>query len=161
MNKVRSSSLLLKNLSVVSLGLAITGLVGCQSYYYVPSPKFDVESPLAILSKSAQDAVAEQQTYALAQREYLDNLAINNSNIRKDVLTVDFIGDPQTLLQSVAYRFGYRFVEAGNIHQLPIVNFHKRKMTGFDLVRDTAHQLGKSADVEIDEQSKTITLIHK
>jgi hypothetical protein len=48
---------------------------------------------------------------------------------------VDFVGDSQTLLQSVAYRFGYRFIEAGNIRQLPIVNFHKRKMTGADLVK--------------------------
>lgn len=160
MIKVRSSSLL-KSISAISLGMALTGLVGCQSYYYVPSPKFDVESPLGVLSKAAQDAVAEQQTYALTQRQYLDNLSINQTNIRKDVLVVDFVGDPQTLLQSVSYKFGYRFVEAGSIHQLPIVNFHKRKMTGLDLVKDTALQLGNSASVELDEQSKTISLIHK
>jgi hypothetical protein len=156
MKKVPMS--MLKLFSTFSVVLALTG---CQSYYYVPSPKFDVESPLGVLSKAAQDAVAEQQTYALTQRQYLDNLAITNSNINKDVLVVDFVGDSQTLLQSVAYRFGYRFIEAGNIRQLPIVNFHKRKMTGADLVKDTALQLGNAATVDFDSQSKTITLIHR
>ena len=160
MKAVRSAPLV-KPFSILLMGLTLTGIVGCQSYYYVPSPKFDVESPLGILSKNAQDAVAEQQTYALTQRQFTENLAINQANFRKDVIIVDFVGDPQTLLQSAAYRFGYRFIEAGNIRQLPIVNFHKRKLTGFDLVKNTALQLGKSATVEVDELNKTITLIHK
>ncbi|HDI2501422.1 TPA: hypothetical protein PKT65_003505, partial [Acinetobacter baumannii] len=49
----------------------------------------------------------------------------------------------------------------GNIHQLPIVNFSKRKLTGFDLIKDVGLQLGNSATVDVDENDKTITLIHR
>ncbi|EPN8494026.1 DotD/TraH family lipoprotein [Acinetobacter baumannii] len=147
--------------SLTVLCISVATLTGCQSYYYVPSPKFDVESPLGILSQAAQDAVAEQQTYALDKKAFNEDLALRQRSFRTDVIRVDYVGEPQTLLQSAAYHFGYRFIEAGNIHQLPIVNFSKRKLTGFDLIKDVDLQLGNSATVDVDENDKTITLIHR
>ncbi|WP_228715924.1 hypothetical protein [Acinetobacter baumannii] len=68
-------------------------MTGCQSYYYVPSPKFDVESPLGILSQAAQDAVAEQQTYALDKKAFNEDLALRQRSFRTDVIRVDYVGN--------------------------------------------------------------------
>ncbi|OIH08586.1 hypothetical protein A7M79_07165 [Acinetobacter baumannii] len=144
------------------LAASILLLAGCQSIdnKAAISSSMNPSSALEILAQKSQDAVLAQQSLKTAQAENLREIKIKQANFTTTVIKVDYIGSPDVLLNSVANRFGYRFLENGYARTLPIVNFSNRQETGFELVKDIAVFLNGEANITVDNQNKTILLTY-
>ena len=75
---------------------------------------------------------------------------------------MNYIGKPQGILESIAIKYGYRFLEQGyRTDNLPTVNFTDYNATPEDIVIAVDSQLQQTANIAIDKQNKTIVLIYK
>ncbi|WP_323127859.1 DotD/TraH family lipoprotein [Acinetobacter pittii] len=102
----------------------------------------------------------------MAQQNLKNSSAIQMQTVQKkqgsinhDLLNIDYIGDPIPLIKSISRQYGYRFVEAGPTHELPIVNFNKKRLTGVEALRDVSAYLN-TASITLDHQNKSILLTY-
>lgn len=151
-------------LKAISLG-AVCALIftGCQSNPNM-GKKIGAsqmsESTIEILAQESQKAVIAQQSLQTAQAEHLKTLKVKQARFNVDVINANYIGSPEILLNSVANHYGYRYLENGAAHTLPIVNFTNRKETGFELVKDIGVFVDGHANITIDHLNKTIVLTY-
>ena len=142
--------------TIVGVSIAVAMLMtGCQSTY---NSDLNPVSPLNIIAQESQKAVVAQQSLKTAQEGQLRNLQIKQARFNVDVLNVNYIGTPEVLLASVAANFGYRYLEAGPVRALSVVNFTNRKVTANELVKDVGVFINGQANIVIDHQNKTIVL---
>lgn len=148
-------------LSLICLGLMSVALVGCHGKSNLVKESELATSSLEILADESQKALIAQQSLKTAQAEALKQIQKKQARFNVDVVNVNYIGKPEVLLNSVANSYGYRYIEAGSAKTLPVVNFTNRKVTAFELVKDVAVFIDAYADINIDHQNKTLTLIYK
>ena len=120
-------------------------------------------------SDFANSAIAERATQAAkVQAEYA--AMVNNdkavmgrkqSSLNTDLVDIDFIGSPQEILQTFALRYGYRYVEIGKYKRINPVNIRVVKASPENVLRNIGYQIDRSADVTLDQKSKTIRLTYK
>jgi len=103
-----------------------------------------------------------------AQRQYAALLAEGQSRVERkqemlehDQINVDYIGMPQELLQTIAYRYGYRYVEVGQRTQLRAINLKVVDMSPTDVLRSIGQQIDRQADVVLSYPTRTIRLTYK
>src|SRR5581483_10310486 len=103
-----------------------------------------------------------------AQRDYAQVLAENGRVLSKkqaaietDQVDVDYIGKPQEILQSIAYRYGYNYVETGRRSDLRIINVRLSKAAPVEVLRSVGYQISYGAEVVLDKKSKAVRLIYK
>lgn len=145
------------------LGMAvavIATLAGCAS-----SPQPTTSDTEAFASRLIADKVA---VAADAQRDYValvseDKTVLNRkqASIETDEVDVDYIGKPQELLQTFAYRYGYKYVESGKRSNLRTINVRVQKVAPVEVLRNVGHQVDNGADVVLDKGAKTLRLIYK
>lgn len=145
--------------ATVSLAMA---LAACAS---APRP-----TPLAADSEAfASRLIAEkvgvaadaQRDFAQLQAEHHAELALRQAQIDADRIDIDYIGSPQELLQTVANRYGYRYVEIGKRTNLKPINVRFDDTAPMELLRTVGHQVNASADVVLDKPERTIRLVYK
>lgn len=141
------------------LTLSLIGLSGCQTSQNINQEVLS-DAPLQILAQKSQDALLASTSLKNARLENLKQIQIKQTKIDTDIMTVDYIGTPEMLLNSIANQFGYRYLESGSHRQLPIVNFTNRKETGLEMVKDVAVFLDGYANINVDVQNKTILLTY-
>ncbi|WP_460199014.1 DotD/TraH family lipoprotein (plasmid) [Xanthomonas campestris pv. passiflorae] len=150
-------SLFFKAVPLVAAGLMVAG---CASN---PSTKATTAD-----SVQASRLIAEKVAVAAdAQRQYVDLvrddkvvLARRQAAIDTDAVDVDFIGKPQELFQTMAFRYGYQYVESGRRSELRTINVRVTRTAPIEVLRNVGYQLGTAADVELDKNSKTLRLIY-
>ena len=103
-----------------------------------------------------------------ANREYGAAILENHATLpRKQVvfehdrLQIDYIGKPQALLQTLANRYGYEYIEIGKYADLPTINIRQANITPEFLINDVKSQINETADVVLDKSSKTVRLIYR
>lgn len=152
-----------KTLSVAKIttiiALAALG-AGCQTNKVIGSESLS-QSSIEIIAQESQKALLAQQSYKTAQAENLRQIQVKQARFNVDLIDANYIGTPEVLLNSVANTFGYRYLEAGPVRSLPIVNFTNRKVTGFELVKDVGIFVDSYANIIVDHQNKTIVLQYK
>ena len=87
--------------------------------------------------------------------------AIYQEMLEHDQINVDYIGMPQELLQTIAYRYGYRYVEVGQRTQLRAINLKVVDMSPTDVLRSIGQQIDRQADVVLSYPTRTIRLTYK
>lgn len=119
----------------------------------------------AFASRLIADKVA---VAADAQRDYValvseDKTVLNRkqTSFETDEVDVDYIGKPQELLQTFAYRYGYKYVESGKRANLRTINIRVQKVAPDDVLRNIGQQVDNGADVVLDKGAKTLRLIYK
>jgi defect-in-organelle-trafficking protein DotD len=146
-----------RTLGVVSLVVSV--VAGCKS---APVNKDDDVANRLIADKMAVAADAQRQYVALvaADKQVLDR---KQASIETDQVDVDFIGIPQELLQTFAFRYGYKFIESGKQTASPlrVVNVHVKKTAPVELLRTVGYQIDNAADVILDKDAKAIRLVYK
>jgi len=119
----------------------------------------------AFASRLIADKVA---VAADAQREYValvnedrSVLSRKQAAMEVDEVDVDYIGKPQELLQTFAYRYGYRYVESGKRIDLRTINVRVQKVPPVEVLRNIGYQVDALADVVLDKDARTLRLIYK
>lgn len=116
------------------------------------------ENALQIVSQESQRALLAQQSLTKYRQTYLDQISYRQADFENDNTMVDYVGKPQAVLASLAIKYGYRFVEVGHTHELPIVNFTKFYGTPEQIIVAVDSQLGDQAKISIDKSQRIITL---
>lgn len=142
-----------KLLAILSCSLVITA---CSTNN---ASKLNVASPLQIISEASQEALIAQQNLKNSTATQMQSVHQKQGSINHDLLKIDYIGDPIPLIKSIASQYGYRFVESGPTHELPIVNFNKKRLTGVEALRDISAFMN-TASITLDHQNKSILLTY-
>ena len=142
-----------KLLAALSCSLVLTA---CSS---TNTSHLNVSSPLQILSDASQEALIAQQNLKNSTAIHMQAVQQKQGSINHDLLKIDYIGDPVPLIKSIASQYGYRFVESGPTHELPIVNFNKKSLTGVEALRDISAFMN-TASITLDHQNKSILLTY-
>lgn len=140
-------------LTVVSLMLALNGCVMQQKTYYAPSE----QSPLMIVSQESQKALNAQQALTKFKQKQNESLLISQANFETDKILLNYIGKPQSLLTSLAIKYGYRYIELCSITNYPTINFTNYYTTPNDALVFIDSQLGDLANIRIDKVQKVIS----
>lgn len=107
------------------------------------------------------DAVVQaQRDLAAATAEGKQMVARRQANLDGDEVDIDYIGKPQQLLEAIAYRYGYRYAEAGKRAELRTVNLRVQKERVLEVLRDVSLQIDGVADVVVDKDAKIIRLVY-
>ena len=117
-------------------------------------------SVMQIISQESQEAMRATQKLNKYRQQHNQTLDYRHRSFENDVVMIDYIGKPPAVLNSLAIRYGYRFLEVGVRQDLPTVNFTRYENTPEMLVMDIDAQLGDSGQISLDKQQKVITLIY-
>lgn len=141
--------------------LGVTGLIGCQSHNQMLKESELSSASIDILAQESQKALLAQKSLKTAQAEELRQIQRKQARFNVDLISANYIGTPEVLLNSIATSYGYRYLESGSSKTLPIVNFTDRKVTAFELVKDVGVFVDGYANITVDHQNKTIILTYK
>ena len=153
-----------KLFSVLALGLAVS-MGGCatnQTGYSknVPIAYTTTDSALEIIATKSQKAMNAAQQLAKYQDSYNATLDYRQRQFESDQVMIDYIGKPNTVLNSIAIRYGYRYIELGNPQDLPTVNFTNYWTTPNNAVVNIDAKLGNQGSIAVDKKQKVITLLY-
>ena len=155
----------MKNM-ITAIALAATiGITGCASTHSSLSKNMPTaypvnESVLEIVGQESQKAMNAAKQLAKYQDSYNATLDYRQRQFDTDQVMIDYIGKPNTVLNSIAIRYGYRYIELGKATMLPTVNFTKYWTTPNNAVVDINAKLGSTASIAVDKKQKVITLIY-
>lgn len=113
---------------------------------------------IQIVSQESQKALIAQQSLTKYKQKYNQMIAISQANFELDKILIDYIGKPEPLLNSIAIKYGYRFLEFGHKTNMPTVNFTKYHTTPSDALVAINAQLGELASITLDKEQKVITI---
>lgn len=153
-----------KAVGILAVASAIAA-TGCTSNYgssYLSKAGVLPTTPnsLEIVSQESQKALTAQKMLVKYREAYSDSLDYRQRSFTEEKINVDYIGKPQSLLSSIAIRYGYRFLAYGAERDLPTVNFTQYYGTPENIIVNLDAQLGDSANIAIDKPEKVITLIY-
>ncbi|MGP9668691.1 DotD/TraH family lipoprotein [Psychrobacter sp. AOP31-A1-22] len=152
-----------KVLGAITLMGMMAVTTGCSSGYKsknVSGALPNTPNSLEIISQESQKALNAQKMLVAYREQYNNTLDYRRKSFTEDKVKVDYIGKPQPLLNSLAIRYGYRFLEYGVERDLPTVNFTDYWSTPENIVVNLSAQLGDQAGISVDKQQKVITLVY-
>lgn len=135
-------------------------LAGCSNSISKNNAESNDFANKAISERAAIAAKAQQEYVAILNNDKAV-LGRRQSSLNTDLVDIDFIGAPQEILQTFALRYGYRYVEIGKFTRLNPVNVRVTKASPENILRNIGYQIDKSADVTLDQKTKTIRLTYK
>lgn len=116
-----------------------------------------------IILEKVDSAVQAQRELAATTAEGQQQILRRQAALDDDEVDIDYLGKPQPLLEAIAYRYGYKYVETGKRADLKTVNIRAQKRGVVEVLRDVGYQIeGKGgADVVLDKDAKIIRLVYK
>ena len=114
-----------------------------------------------LLADKMAVAADAQRDYAALVAEGRSRVERKQEMLQQDLINVDYIGMPQELLQTIAYRYGYRYVEVGQRTQLRAINLKTTNAAPVDVLRSIGQQIDQQADVVLSLPTRTIRLMYK
>ena len=114
-----------------------------------------------VLIEKVDSAVRAQRELAVATQEGQALLLRKQAAFDNDEVDLDYIGKPQPLLESLAYRYGYKYVETGRRAELNTVNLRVARKPALEVVRDISYQIDSGADIVLDKDAKVVRLVYK
>jgi defect-in-organelle-trafficking protein DotD len=139
------------------------GLVGCAS----TSPQSAAVTPDSeayarqIMVEKVDAAVQSLRELVATTQEGRDMVARKQAALDDDEVDIDYAGKPQPLLESIAHRYGYKYVETGRRVELRTINLRVSHARVVEVLRDVGLQTDTGADVVLDKDAKIIRLIYK
>lgn len=149
----------MSSIAKVGMLLAAAALAGCAA------PSSTTDDTEAFASRLIADKVAvaadAQRDYVALVNEDKTVLLRKQAAMESDEVDVDYIGQPQELLQTFAHRYGYRYIESGKRTDLRMINVRMLKTAPVEVLRNVGYQVDSGADVVLDKNAKTLRLIYK
>lgn len=145
---------------VVAVMSVLAILTGCATSAQPTTEDTEAFASRVIADKVAV-AVNTQHSYVAALNADRAKAAAQQQTLDTDQVDIDYIGYPQELLQTLAARYGYAYVESGKRVTLKPINVWVRKATPLNVLKDIGVQVDHGADVVLDKNAKTVRLIYK
>lgn len=148
-----------KNPHIVFM-LVVGTLVGCAT---TPEPvEEDTEAfALKVIADKVGVAADAQRDYAALVDEDRAVMIQKQAALDADLIDVDYIGKPQELLQTLAHRYGYKYVESGKRVDLRTVNIRVRRASPVEVMKNVGYQIDSMADVVLEKSAKVLRLNYK
>jgi defect in organelle trafficking protein DotD len=144
-----------------TLGLAIILLTGCKTEASHPTPPTSgPEYISSLMADEVTQAVQAQQSFEQVLAENARTLTLKQKAIDTDQVDIDYIGKPQDILQTIAYRYGYGYAETGKREDLRIINVRLNKTSPVDILRSISYQISYGAKVVLDKKAKELRLVY-
>lgn len=160
LSNLRLNRKALSSIAVVGIIAATSGCASSYSTKNVSGALPNTPNALEIISQESQKALNAQKMLVAYREQYNNTLDYRRRSFTEDKVKVDYIGKPQPLLNSLAIRYGYRFLQYGVERELPTVNFTDYWSTPENIVVNLSAQLGDQAGISVDKQQKVITLVY-
>src|SRR3990167_2351998 len=116
---------------------------------------------IALMLGGCATPVPQDEDYAALFAEDFSTVQKRWATFDTDTIDVDYIGDPKELVQSVASRYGMKFIENGKRLDLRPVNVRMKGVTPDALLRNLGNQMHAGADVILDRQAKIVIIEYK
>lgn len=148
-------------LKVGSIGLAVILLAGCATVdSHPPQPTSGSQYISNVMAEDVTQAVRAQQAFEEVLAENARTLSLKQKAVDTDQVDIDYIGAPQEILQTMAYRYGYRYVETGKREDLRVVNVRVEKTSPVNVLRSISYQIAYGAKVVLDKKTKELRLVY-
>lgn len=135
-------------------------MTGCASQPHATTADTEAYASAMIAEKVGVAAEAQREYVALVAEDKVITER-KQISIDTDEVDVDYIGSPQELLQTFAYRYGYRYLESGAYRKIQHINVRMTKSSPTEILRNIGQQIDKSGDLVLDKNAKTLRLIYK
>jgi len=138
------------------------GLAGCAAQKQQDGVSVDSEAyARQVIVGKVDVAVQAQRDLAMVSAEGQQLALKRQAALDADEVDIDYLGKPQALLEAIAYRYGYRYVETGRRGDLRVVNVRVQKLPVLEVLRSVGLQIDHEADVVLDKDAKIIRLVYK
>ncbi|MDK2123867.1 DotD/TraH family lipoprotein [Parachitinimonas caeni] len=124
-----------------------------------PPPDLDVTR---LINDKAQLAVDAQRELTAAAYARLEQDAKAAERLSTDRISLDFVGELETMLTSLANKYSYELVVLGKRPpQQVLVNVYVKDRSVIDILKNVGLQVDAMADVRLDRSARRIELIYK
>ncbi len=150
-------------ISTLSISLAII-CSGCANKKPSSLDSNSAEFIDALFIQKSSEAVDAQQKYTvLISDTYAQKSKKQSQFSTEEIDITGFIGKPNTLIKSIAERYGYDYAEAGlsNANRMPTITADIKKHTAEQALKVISYQIDKVATLIIDKDNKVVRLIFK
>jgi defect in organelle trafficking protein DotD len=149
----------MKQKAVVAVVVLV--LAGCASKpVYDPEEQTQGYLMQMVDDKTSIAVNAQRELVALGYAEK-ELILKRQQMLDTDELEVDFIGSPKKLLEALATRYEYRFIETGKPVEFKPVSIRTGRRSVIEIMRDVGYQIDPVADIVLDKQDRAIRLIYK
>jgi len=149
-----------KTYAASAILLALGMVSGCTTTPSSTAQDTEAYAATLLAEKAAVAADAQKNYVALVAEDKSITLQKQNS-IETDEVDIDYIGTPQDLLQTFAYRYGYRYIESGSRQRLKNINLRLSKSSPIEVLRNVGNQITSGGDIVLDKNGKLLRLIYK
>jgi defect-in-organelle-trafficking protein DotD len=148
------------------LGVAMVCMVfvatGCATQQTTPESAQDSQAYARKLIVERVDAAVQAlRDLAAATQEGKEMTLRKQAALDDDEIDFDYIGKPQPLLDSIAHRYSYRYIETGKRVELKTINMRVEKRRVVEVLRDIGLAIDNRADVVLDKDAKVVRLVYK
>ena len=140
--------------------LAVAALTGCAAQPAPAGPDTEAFARQVLVDK-VDAAVQAQRELAAATSEGRQMLLRKQAALDEDEVDIDYVGRPQPLLESIAMRYGYRYVETGKRQDLKVINVRVQRQPVLEVLKNLGNQIDRSADVVLEKDTKILRLVYK
>lgn len=114
-----------------------------------------------IVVEKVDAAVQALRELAATSQEGRDMVLRKQAALDSDEVDIDYSGKPQPLIESIAHRYGYKYIETGKRTDLRAINVRVTRAHVIEVLRDVGLQIDSGADLVLDKDAKVIRLIYK
>lgn len=146
--------------TAVPVLILLLGLTGCAT---TPEPVEEDTEAFAskVISEKVGVAATAQRDYVALVNDDQEVKLKKQAAMASDLVNIDYIGKPQELLQTIAVRYGYRYIESGKWADLRTINIRVQKTSPIEVLRNIGYQIDAYADVVLEKNTKIIRLTYK
>lgn len=114
-----------------------------------------------IVVEKVDAAVQALRELAATTQEGREMVLRKQAALDSDEVDIDYAGKPQPLLESIAHRYGYKYIETGKRIELRTISLRVTRSHVIEVLRDVGLQIDSGADIVLDKDAKVVRLIYK
>jgi defect-in-organelle-trafficking protein DotD len=154
-------SYMLINMRFTAAAAVVVLLTGCAATpAVVVTPDSEAHARQIVVEK-VDAAVQALRELAATTQEGREMVLRKQAALDSDEVDIDYAGKPQPLLESIAHRYGYKYIETGKRTELKTINLRVSRARVIEVLRDVGLQIDSGADVVLDKDTKVVRLIYK
>lgn len=141
--------------------LLVASLAGCATNNRVADTADSEAYANRLIADKVAVAAEAQREFAAIMAEDKDMKTRKQALFDSDEIDVDYIGKPQQLLETIAHRYGFKYVESGKRLELSTINLRMRKTAPVEVLRNIGNQVDFGANVVLDKDESILRLVYK
>ncbi len=149
-----------KRYAVAVLAVALAGGCSFKGSIMGNGDKATEAYASALIADKASIASGEMARYKIDTRTAKDDLQARRDSYAYDFIDVDYVGAPAPILETLAHRYGYTYVEVGR-HNNILVNLKYKALPAPEVLSLIASQVQPLAKLDVDNKNHAFRLIYQ